>query len=232
MRSVDDSVDDGVAEVHVRVCHIQLGTKHHAALYRLGSVHLVEKLQAFLNGTVAVRRSHTWSSRCALLFCNLLCCLLVNVSVSVLYHPYGELPKLIEIVGSIIYVAPLESEPRDVVQNVLHILVVLLCRVGIVKADVADTVIFLGYSKVHTYGLGVSDVQVSVWLWRETCLYTSTILAFCEIGFNHLLYKTKALLLFNWFFFCCSHMFLTLISVVLFILRFDINYPYAKYAKN
>ena len=42
VRSVDDAIDDRVAEVHVRVSHVELSTEHHATLYSLRSVHFVE----------------------------------------------------------------------------------------------------------------------------------------------------------------------------------------------
>ena len=204
--SVDDAIDDRVAEVHIRVSHVELCTEHHAALHSLWSVHLVEQLEALLNGAVAVRRSNARSGRCALLLSNLLSSLLVDVSVSVLNHPYSEVPKLLEIVGSVVYVTPFETEPRDVVENVLNVLVVLLCRIGVVEAQVAHSIVLFSHAEVHADSLSVSDVQITIRLWRETRLYASGVLALSEVLLNELLYKTQ-ILLFYCLFFCNCHIF-------------------------
>ena len=108
---MDDAIDDRIAEVHVRVGHVELGAQHHTALNSLRSVHLVKQFEVLLNWTVAVGRVGSGSSRSALLLCNLLSSLLIDVCVSVLDHPDGKLPQLVEVVGSVVYVAPLESEP-------------------------------------------------------------------------------------------------------------------------
>ena len=42
MRSVDDTIHDRIAEVHIVACHIELSSKHHATFYRLGSIHKFE----------------------------------------------------------------------------------------------------------------------------------------------------------------------------------------------
>ena len=206
VRSVDDAIDDRVAEVHVRVSHVELCTEHHAAFYNLRSVHLVEQLEALFNGTVTIRRSNARSGRCALLLGNLLSSLLVDVGVSVLDHPYGEVPKLLEIVGSVVYVTPFETEPRDVVEDVLNVLVVLFCRVCVVEAQVAHTIVLFSHTEVHADSLGMSDVQIAVRLWREARLYASGVLALCEVLLYELLYETQ-ILLFYCLFFCNCHIF-------------------------
>ena len=55
VRCMDYTIDNRIAEVHVRICHIELCTQHHATLDSLRCVHLVEQLKIFLYRTVAVR---------------------------------------------------------------------------------------------------------------------------------------------------------------------------------
>ncbi len=204
VRNLDNAVDDRIAEMHVGVSHVYLCAKHHAAFHSLGCVHLVEQLKALLHRTVAIRRSHARCCRCALLLSNLFCCLLVNVSVAVLDHPHGKFPQLLKIVGSVIDVAPLESKPLDVVQDILHILCVLLARIGVIETQVTHAVIVVGHSKVHAYSFCVSDVQIAVRLWRESCLYASRVLAFFKVFLHNLFYKANALFLFFGSFFLHS----------------------------
>ena len=203
--SLDNTIDDRVAEVHVGIGHIEFGTQHHASFYRLGSVHLLEECKAFLYRAVTIRACCTGSGRSSLLFCNLFRSLLVDVGMSVLDHPDGKIPQLLKIVGSIVDFAPLEAEPLYVLQDVFYVFVVLLAGVCIVKTKVADTVIFLCHTKVHADSFGVSDMQISVRLWGKACLYATVVLALLEIFFYKLFYERDAFLLFVQIFFIYCH---------------------------
>ena len=120
------SVDDGVAEVHVGVRHIQFGTKHHAALNGLGGVHLLEESQIFFYRTVTVWRRCSGLCRSAFLLGNLLRCLFIDVSLSLFYHPYSEVPQTLEVVRSVVQVSPLESQPLYVLQYRVNVLRIFL----------------------------------------------------------------------------------------------------------
>ena len=87
-----------VAEVHVRVGHVELGAKHHRAFLCLGSIHLMEQLQTLLYRPVPVWRRRAGLRGRTLLLGYLLACLLVYVSLALLNHPLGKVPKLLEIV--------------------------------------------------------------------------------------------------------------------------------------
>ena len=141
-------------------------------------------------------RGYTGLRGRTLLLGNLLAGLLVDVGMAILNHPDGEVPKLLEIVGSIVDVAPLEAQPGDIVQDVLHILGILLRGVGIVEAQVADAIVLFCYTEVHADGLGMANVQVAVGLWRETRLYASAVLTFGKVLFYELFYEADAFLLF------------------------------------
>ena len=92
MWHVQHTIKDGVTEVHVRACHVYLGTQHHLTWLQVAGVHLLEQTQALLHRTVTIRRICAWLSGCALLFSYLLGCLLVNVCPSVFYHPNSKVP--------------------------------------------------------------------------------------------------------------------------------------------
>ena len=64
-------------------------------------------------------------------------------------------------------------------------------RVGVVEAEVADAVVFLGDAEVHADGFDVSDMEVSVRLRRETGLNTSVVHSLCEVFFHDLLNKIE-----------------------------------------
>ena len=193
VRSLDDAVHDWVAEVHVWISHVKLRTKYHTSFYSLRSVHFLKEGKAFLNRTVAIWAGSTRGSRSTLLGCNFLSSLLVDISMSLLDHPYSKLPQLLEVIGSIIDVAPLKAEPLDVLEDIFYVFVVFLTWVGVIKSEIADTLVFFGYTEVHADGLGVTDVKVAVRLWWETGLDSTSVLTFLEVFLNQLFYERDAL---------------------------------------
>ena len=192
-----DAVDDGVAEVHVGIGHVEFGAQHHRPLYGLGRIHLLEETQVLLDGAVAEGTGPAGLRRRTLLLGNLFGCLLVDIGQALLDEPDGKVPELLEIVGGIVDVLPVESQPLDVAHDVLHIFRIFLGGVGVVEAKVADAAEFLGDAEVHTDGFGVADVDVSVGLWRESRLYASAVLACFQVFLYHLFHKTEAFLLFT-----------------------------------
>src|SRR5262249_43873770 len=64
-------------------------------------------------------------------------------------------------------VAPIESEPADVLLDGIDVLDVLLERIGVVEPEVADPAELLRDAEVQADALGVADVQVAVRLGGE-----------------------------------------------------------------
>ena len=199
MRSMDDAIHHRVAEVHVGISHVELCPEHHRAFYCLGSVHLLEEGEVFLNGSVAIWACLSRCCRRTFLLGNLLRCLLVDICHSLLDHPHGEVPQLLEIVAGVIYVAPFESEPLYVVEDRVNIFSIFLRGICVVKSQVAHAAISLSDAKVHADGLGMSDVNISVGLWRESCLDSATVFTLGQVGLNHLFHEAQAFLLFVFF---------------------------------
>ena len=196
MWNLNNAIDNRIAEVHVGIAHVELSAQHHRAFNGFRGVHLLEQPQVLLNGTISERTRTTGLRGGSLLFGNLLRCLFVNVGHSFLNEPNGKIPKLIEIVGSIVNILPVEPEPLDVVHDVLDIFSILLSGVCVVETQVTDTTKFLGYTEVHADGFGMPDVYIPVWLWREAGLYSSSIFTFGEVCLHHLLNETETLFLF------------------------------------
>ena len=85
-----NTIDDRIAEVHIRACHINLGTQHHTALLNLAICHLHKEVEILLDGAVAIGAIDTCLCRCALLLGNLLRGLLVDICLALLYEAHGE----------------------------------------------------------------------------------------------------------------------------------------------
>ena len=103
--------------------------------------------------------------------------MLVNVCQPLLDEPYGKVPQLLEIVGGVVHILPVEPQPLDVVHDVLHILRILLRGIGIVEAQVTHAAKLLGHAEVHADGFSMAYVDIAVRLWRETGLQSSAVLS-------------------------------------------------------
>ena len=64
-------------------------------------------------------------------------------------------------------VGPALDQPADVAGDGLHVLRVLLDRVGVVETQVADAVVLARDTEIEADGLGMAEVQVAVGLGRE-----------------------------------------------------------------
>ena len=191
MGCLDDAIDDGVAEVHVIVGHVELGPQHHRALDGLRRVHFLEQLQVLFHGPVAVGAVGSRRGGGAFLCGNLLRGLLIDVGQTLANEPNGEVPQLLKVVGGVINIAPFESQPADVVQNILHIFRVFLGRIGVVEAQVAHSVVSFGHAEVHANGLGMADMEVSVGLRGEASLDASAVLSLCQILLYELFHEAQ-----------------------------------------
>ena len=198
MGHVEHAIHDGVAEVHVGRSHIDLGTENHLAGGHVAGVHLAEEAQALLGGTVAIERILSGLRRRAFLGGNLLGGLLVDIGTALLDAPFGKVPKILEIVGSVDLLAPFEAEPLDVLLNGADVFHVLLLGIGVVHAQVADAAELTGGAEIHGDGFGVADVQVAVGLGWETGLQSAAVATVGQILFYPLFYEIKT-------FFCVLH---------------------------
>lgn len=90
-----------------------------------------------------------------------------DVGLVLLDQLNGKLVQLLEVGRRVGDLAGGESEPLDNLQDGGKVSLLFSLRVGVVVSQVADTVVSLSESKVDVNGLGVSNVQETVGLWRE-----------------------------------------------------------------
>ena len=144
MGDVQHTVDQRIAEQHVRMGHVDLGTQHEGARLTLAAVHILEEFEVLLDGTVAIGTVRTRTGGRTFLPGDHLCTLFIDIGTSLLDEPYGEVPELLEIVTGIIDVGPLEPKPLDIVLDALNIFCIFLNGIRIVETEVTGAVVFLG----------------------------------------------------------------------------------------
>ena len=64
-------------------------------------------------------------------------------------------------------ITPVKAQPVDVFLDGFPLLCGFLARIGVVKTEVTDRVVFLGNAEVQADGLGVTDMEKTVWFrWK------------------------------------------------------------------
>ena len=169
VRSVLDAVKNRVAEHHVRGSHVDLRAENLLSVSVFSGLHVPEQTEVLLHGAVPVRALGSRLVHGAASLADLLLGLVIDVGLTALDHLLGPGVKLVEIVGSVKFLVPLEAEPLDVLLDRIDIFSVLLGRVGVVKAEVGLSAVLLGEPEVDADALRVSEMEVPVRLRRETC---------------------------------------------------------------
>ena len=86
------TINNRIAEVHIRVSHVNLGTEYHGTFFNLAAIHFLKKFEAFFDRTVAVRAFHTRLGRSTFLLCDQFGALFVNICFSLLNQADSEVP--------------------------------------------------------------------------------------------------------------------------------------------
>ena len=102
----------------------------------------------------------------------------VDVGDRLANQPLGEPVELFVVVRGVEFApAPVEPQPPHIVLDRIDVLDVLLDRVGVVEAEVADATEIGGDPEVDADGLGVADVQVAIGLGRKPRDHAAAVLA-------------------------------------------------------
>ena len=170
MMCTHDAVDGRIAQVHVRACHVDLGAERLGAVRELAVTHILEQPEVFLNRTVAVRARLARLGQRAAVRAHFLLRQVVNVSLAVADKLHCALKAGFEVVRAVVDTTArlLAGQPLDVLPDGVHVLGVLLYRVGIVIAQVEQAVVFLRDRPVDEDRLCRADVQIAVRLRRKT----------------------------------------------------------------
>ena len=160
-----------VAQQHVGGAHVDLGAQHAGAVRELAVLHALEQIEVLLDGTIAIGAVHAGRGERAAVYTHFLSRLIVHIGHAAADHVAGDFVQAGEEIGGIVEVGPVIAQPVDVVLDGQHELGVLLGRVGVVKAQVAQAAVFAGDAKVDAQRLGMADMQIAVRLGRETGVY-------------------------------------------------------------
>ena len=187
MVGVQDAVHDGVTEVHVGRCHVNFGAKHAAAIRELARLHATEEVEVLLHAAIAVRTFHARSGGHSPTLANLLLRLVIHIRQAFLNELLSPKVKLVEIIGSVMFLRPLETQPSDVVPDRVHIFGILLHGVGVIKTQVGLATVFLSDTEIQTDRFCVADMQIAIRLRRESGIYFRIVFPVLDVFFDNLL---------------------------------------------
>ena len=198
VRVFDDTIHDGVSEMHVGRSHVDFGPQHETPLFKFAFVHTLKQVEILFNTTVAIRALDTRLRGSTLLAGNLLRRLFIDIGFSLLNHANGQIPQFGEIVRGIIEaVAPVKTQPVNILHDGVDILDIFLHRIGVVETQVTRSAKFLGNTEVNANSFGMTDVQITVGFGRETGAQPASILSGLQVGFHNLFYEIETLLVFS-----------------------------------
>ena len=157
-----DPVHDRIAQVEVRVVHVDLRPQGAAALGELARLHSPEEIEVFLHRAVPVGAFLPAPDVAAVLR-HLLGRQVIDVGFAVANELLGPLVELVEVVGGVeLAPFPVGAEPADVFADGIDVLLLLGGGVGVVVAQVELPAILHGQSIVEADRFRVPQVQVAV----------------------------------------------------------------------
>jgi len=168
MVHIADAVDDRVAHVEVAGGKVDLGAKRLAALGEFAVFHALEQVEILLDRTIAVGRDSGLADIAAV-FPRLLRRQVADIREALFDQLHGVFIVLFKIIRAVEKaVAPVEAQPVDILLDGVHIFGVLLGRIGVVHAEVAQAAEFFSRAEIDGQRLAVADVQIAVRLRRKT----------------------------------------------------------------
>ena len=140
------------------------------AIIELALPHPGKHVQIFFHCTASIGTIGARFGKCSTEHPYLISVQAANVGVAGLDEIDSERIELLEIIGGIEQtVAPVESQPANIVNDRFHVLRGLARRVRIVQPEIAGAVVLLGKAEVETNRLGVSDMKIAIWFrWKSS----------------------------------------------------------------
>ena len=178
-----DAVQQRVAEHHVRMGHVDLRAEDLLPFRVLAGLHLAEELQVLLRGAVAPGARGAGLVHGTAVQADFLLVLVIDIGEAPLDEVLGPFVQLVEVVGRVEFLVPMEAQPLDILLDGVHVLGVLLRGVRVVVAEVRLSAVLLREAEVQADGLRVTEVQVAVRLRREAG-HDGVHFARREVGFD------------------------------------------------
>ncbi len=170
MMTASNAVHDRVAQLHVLVLHVDLGSQHVRPIGELAGPHSTEQVEALRCRSVAMWRLDTGLAVAAALGADRVAVLVVDVRLAVVDQQLGPVVQLLEVVAGVQGLARVVTQPAQVGQDALDERHLLGVGVGVVESQLADTTELAGQFEIERDRLGMADVEIAIRLGWEAGL--------------------------------------------------------------
>ena len=187
-----DAVHERIPQVHVAAVHVDLGPQHPGAVGELAGPHAAEEVQALLGRAVPEGAGAARHMEVAPVLADLCFRQVADIGLALPDEVLRIVVHEGEVVRGVELTLPVEAQPLHVLADGVHVLHVLLHRVGVVEAQVGGAPPGLRQAEVQADALGVADVQVAVGLRREPREHPPPMLAGEAIRLHDLLDEVEA----------------------------------------
>ena len=162
-------IHDRIAKIQVRRLHVDLRAQYVRAVLELPRPHPAEEVEVLFDRALPVRAFGARLVEVSAQLADFIEARAVDEREALFDQQDREIEKLLEIIGGeIAAIAPVETEPADVLLDRIDVLDVLGFGVGVVEAQVADASRECGrHAEVEIDRGRVADVKVAVGLRRE-----------------------------------------------------------------
>src|SRR5699024_1996995 len=176
---------------------VDLGAQGLFTVGKFPGAHTAEQVQVFLRRAVAVGAGAAGLARVAApVLLHFFPGQVVHIGFALPDQLFGIFVALFKIVAAVENAAVgVRAQPVQVLQDALHIFVVLTGGVGVVKAQIEQAAVVFGDGVVDEDRLGRTDMQIAVGFRRKTGMH-GVDLAFGQVGVDDLRQKVGK------FFFC------------------------------
>src|ERR1700689_2389375 len=114
MRGVKDAIHDGIAQVEVWRGHVDFGAEDARTIGELAGLYAREEIEIFFDAAVAIRRVFAGLSEGAAVPADFVSGEIANIRFAGLDKLDRPIVDLVEVVGSVAELFPVEAEPAHV----------------------------------------------------------------------------------------------------------------------
>ena len=163
-----DTIQNRVAQVHIRRCHINSGAQHAGAFVKFAGAHTGKQIEVFSHAALTERAIFTRLSQSATVFARLIRTQIAHIGFALFNQVYRPGMQLVEVIGGIAHLSgPLKTQPANIIFDGVDVFLILFFRVGVIETQIADTAELLRNTKVQANGLSMTNMQITIWLRRE-----------------------------------------------------------------
>ena len=138
------TVDDRIAHIDIRGCHVNPGAEHFLSILVFSFLHLLKQTQILFHGSVTIGAVFSGLFQRTSVFTDLVCAQVTDKSLSFFDQLDGTLIHHVKVIGSKIQMFFIVgAQPFHVSFDGLYKFCILLRRIRIVKPQVEGSVIFL-----------------------------------------------------------------------------------------